>query len=347
MVAITILAVLSFCAPNQKDSRPILVSTTVTDGAAIPAELAIVHSTDQTDRVVWSDIELDAPTPTPQPKPSLTISQDEVRRLFGSFSYSSRGGGRVSIDDKDWLKNIITLTVPFNGSTQRMQIHRRVAQTVHQIFEEIETTNADRGYAYKLVFDGSFVPRQMASGTGALSNHTWGIAIDLNAKTNPMTYGRGRHDMPSWVIEVFRNHGFRWGGDWTNPYDPMHFEYSLPDPMTLAESTLDISVQGNADLTVIQPDGQRLEAPLDRVGKTDSVWLKEAPPGTYVAELRFRKADKCELLTSGYTSDGQGASITRSVQGKPGQIASYNFTWNGRAITSLTPAPFPNGTVRP
>ena len=62
---------------------------------------------------------------------------------------------------------------------------------------------------------GCYAPRRITrvNAGGAISRHTWGIAIDINTKS---TY----HPR---VIEIFNEWGFAWGGTWTSP-DPMHFE---------------------------------------------------------------------------------------------------------------------------
>jgi hypothetical protein len=55
------------------------------------------------------------------------------------------------------------------------------------------------------------------------SNHSFGIAIDVNALANPLgTEG----DMPAEVVRQWRLEGGGWGGDWSRP-DPMHFETHL------------------------------------------------------------------------------------------------------------------------
>lgn len=68
-----------------------------------------------------------------------------------------------------------------------------------------------------------------------LSNHSWGTAIDLNAKKNPMLTGRRLvTDIPPRVRKVFKDLGFSWGGDYKGDrLDPMHFEYlgTLRDAM--------------------------------------------------------------------------------------------------------------------
>ncbi len=59
---------------------------------------------------------------------------------------------------------------------------------------------------------------------GGKSLHSWAIALDINPTRNPM--GGTSTDMPTEVIDIFKKHGFFWGGDWGGrDYDPMHFEW--------------------------------------------------------------------------------------------------------------------------
>jgi hypothetical protein len=54
----------------------------------------------------------------------------------------------------------------------------------------------------------------------ALSRHTWGIAVDVNARLFPC----GSHSkQDERLIAAFARQGFTWGGEWREP-DPMHFE---------------------------------------------------------------------------------------------------------------------------
>ena len=82
-----------------------------------------------------------------------------------------------------------------------------------------------------------------------LSNHAWGLAIDMNAGTNPITSYSGQNgqtacqtpiqtDLPRWVIQTAEKWGLYWGGyGWSNGCqtvdtkrttvyrDPPHFEF--------------------------------------------------------------------------------------------------------------------------
>ena len=89
----------------------------------------------------------------------------------------------------------------------------------------------DRGLADKIHPDeyaGCYYPRFIA-GTTKLSNHSFGLALDLNAPGNQRgTVG----EMDRGVVDVFKNWGFAWGGDWGYT-DPMHFEMvELKSPST-------------------------------------------------------------------------------------------------------------------
>jgi hypothetical protein len=68
-------------------------------------------------------------------------------------------------------------------------------------------------------YAGCYYPRFIA-GTTSLSNHSFGLALDLNTPGNQRgTVG----EMDRSVVSIFKKWGFAWGGDW-NYTDPMHFE---------------------------------------------------------------------------------------------------------------------------
>ena len=93
----------------------------------------------------------------------------------------------------------------------------------------------------------AFCYREITGG-GNMSNHAYGLAIDLNPQQNPyVSYGTGEpiwwHEnandyidrdagLPHMIMhedlayELFTQHGFEWGGDWDSPKDYQHFEKS-------------------------------------------------------------------------------------------------------------------------
>lgn len=78
------------------------------------------------------------------------------------------------------------------------------------------------GLSNKLIsFDGCWNVRYIRGGN-QLSMHSWGIAVDHNAKTNPLG---AEGDMNSEIVEIFESEGFYWGGNFKRK-DPMHFEFT-------------------------------------------------------------------------------------------------------------------------
>ena len=77
-----------------------------------------------------------------------------------------------------------------------------------------------RGLAGELhSYDGCFNIRR-SKGGGIMSMHSWGLAVDFNAGTNP--FGQ-EGDMSPEMIRCFAESGMEWGGLWSTP-DGMHFQ---------------------------------------------------------------------------------------------------------------------------
>lgn len=55
------------------------------------------------------------------------------------------------------------------------------------------------------------------------SNHSWGLAIDINAPENP--FGGTSHAIPEAMGNFWERWGFRWGGHYSGTRDWMHMEY--------------------------------------------------------------------------------------------------------------------------
>ena len=69
-------------------------------------------------------------------------------------------------------------------------------------------------------YAGCYAPRRIQP-RGQLSLHAWGVAVDLNASSNPF---RGRSRQDPRLVRIMERHGFTWGGRWPTRPDPMHFE---------------------------------------------------------------------------------------------------------------------------
>lgn len=130
-----------------------------------------------------------------------------------------------------------------NCSSSKLKTIRRPDGVVLPVREEIALLVAGlcdecerRGYDLHPGWCWGFACRAIR-GTQKPSNHSWGLAVDLNAPTNPQS-SRFVSDMPDWLPALWKSYGFGWGGDYRPPtkYDAMHMEY-LGTPATAAVHT--------------------------------------------------------------------------------------------------------------
>ena len=61
-------------------------------------------------------------------------------------------------------------------------------------------------------------------GTRVASNHSWGLAVDINSLSNPMQ-STFKSNIPPRVVSMWEGAGFYWGGRYERRPDAMHFEY--------------------------------------------------------------------------------------------------------------------------
>lgn len=71
--------------------------------------------------------------------------------------------------------------------------------------------------------DWGYINRDIRGRPGVKSNHSWGLAVDINAAKNPMG-DRLVTDLPANVSAMARKWGLTWGGDYRGRKDAMHFE---------------------------------------------------------------------------------------------------------------------------
>jgi len=102
----------------------------------------------------------------------------------------------------------------------RLPIHRDLVDLVGLL---IDLTEA-QGYDVIPGWTWGYACRPIA-GTSQPSNHSQGTAIDINAPRNPRRADRRLvSDMPRWMTQLWKDHGFRWGGEFSWP-DAMHYEF--------------------------------------------------------------------------------------------------------------------------
>lgn len=118
-------------------------------------------------------------------------------------------------------------------------VHRRAEPKLRAAF-----TAAFAATGYHAASAGCWVYRhQRHDNNLPLSNHSWGAAVDIDAKLNPGRYHLEHtapwshawhevypHGLPRAYVEAFLSvGGITWGGSWPSFRDPMHFEVYDPE----------------------------------------------------------------------------------------------------------------------
>lgn len=129
-----------------------------------------------------------------------------------------RGWGHP--DSRGYAKKYVVKLVTLDGVP--LWVRREVAPLFQGFLDEIVLG----GYRLKgrTADDWGYNNRDIRGRPGVKSNHAWGLAVDLNALTNPMRRPF-TSDMPRWVVDAGHRWGFFWGGDYDTTPDPMHYEF--------------------------------------------------------------------------------------------------------------------------
>ena len=158
----------------------------------------------------------------------------------------------VPIDISSQMTVIEVEFIDFHGNNSlgMLVVNKKVAKELKKIFEEIKNSgfqiekivpiseygwdddksmedNNSSAYNYRFVANSK-----------KLSNHSYGMAIDINPQYNPMivkdkiypqngVYSKeniGTITSDSSVVKIFKKYGWKWGGDYKSLKDYQHFE---------------------------------------------------------------------------------------------------------------------------
>jgi hypothetical protein len=160
-----------------------------------------------------------------QKNPDAMLGLAKVKALLGEFSYKPVNKNGVLVDMK-WRARNIAYQMKYNDVGLIHNCHRVVIDAVQAALSEISMRglSSEIDVAMSNRYGGCYrgrYSRQAEKVFGNISRHAWGMAFDINTSTN------ARGAVPQLncdVVQIFRKHGFAWGGNFIVP-DGMHFEY--------------------------------------------------------------------------------------------------------------------------
>jgi hypothetical protein len=109
--------------------------------------------------------------------------------------------------------------ITVSGGGVKVRVRREIGPLVSTLLN----VTVKLGYPLKPGACWGFANRAIR-GTQTASNHSWGLAVDLNAEDNPMG-STLITNIPPGVIHAWESCGFYWGGRYLNRPDAMHLEY--------------------------------------------------------------------------------------------------------------------------
>lgn len=179
---------------------------------------------------------------------------EELKAYITGKSYKEN-----SIIDYSDLRHVVVKYVNFDNevSTGELIVNVQVADDVLSIFKElfdisyqiekielVDKYNADDDESMKDNNSSAFNFR-LIDGQDTISDHSYGIAIDINPLYNPyvrndfgdrnvlpvngVLYADRDKEFPHKIVKgdvcynIFEKYGWKWGGDWDSPKDYQHF----------------------------------------------------------------------------------------------------------------------------
>ena len=197
------------------------------------------------------------------------LNQDIIEKISGN-SYNEKAN--YPIDDLRYVK-VSYIGMDANSHLGELIVHKEVAKDITEIFEElyrykfpiekmklIDEYNASDEESMADNNTSALNVRDIAFSKGILSQHSFGIAIDINPIQNP--YVRGSYISPKEgeiyqnrdeyqkgmilkdgvVYNAFIKRGWIWGGEWEDLKDYQHFEKAVEVECEIIEEPKDEEV---------------------------------------------------------------------------------------------------------
>lgn len=179
---------------------------------------------------------------------------EEIKERITGISYPDYEPYGISYDELRYV-HVLHYNLDHEVKEGELICNQLIAEDLVEIFQElfeqeypiericlVDDYNGDDETSMRDNNTSCFNYRVIA-GTSSLSNHSFGLAIDINPLYNPYVsggyvqpstgaaYADRSGDFPYKIdredicYQLFTEHGFTWGGDWSSPKDYQHFEY--------------------------------------------------------------------------------------------------------------------------
>ncbi len=261
------------------------------------------------------------------------------------------------------------------GSSEVLTIHDRALPAFERAASNLETSLA-AGAEYRIDPASTFAAAaRTIGGNSRISRHTFGIAIDVNSRSNPNRSDNTLvTDLPDWWIDAFLDAGFCWGGLWIGSKDAMHFAWQGPafsgyDALPLPYEPLTDAVpftSPSATIRVVPPAPRgtftTVLADADDNGALDVVRLADTDDGLLVdASVASRRHDACsprQSLVAGFSGvirdahtigfgdwDGRGGKDLWAVNDDDGAlrlIVRWKYGGYSAETSAVTGVPTPS-----
>lgn len=190
---------------------------------------------------------------------TIHLNQSLLQRMTGK---SIPKGAEVDIENLRYLR-LLHVNQEGETVTGEMICHAYIADDLLSIFKQlyesrypiarmvlIDNYDANDEASMRDNNSSCFCYRAINNGSGKLSAHSQGLAIDINPRYNPCVRMRDgelqvepangidfvdrskvfpyKIDEKDLAYRLFTQHGFTWGGKWTSLKDYQHFEKPIP-----------------------------------------------------------------------------------------------------------------------
>jgi hypothetical protein len=190
-------------------NNAVLITTGINSPQSVRPTIERIVGTKASVQILGPDLDISV-------QQTAVLTGGSVASVVGTFNYRVLGGGHIAPDPSWVAAHISTERMPIIGD---MTCNNAIFPQLRAALTEIQNTPGLAAKIHPNEYAGCYYPRFIA-GTTVLSNHSFGLAFDINVPGNQ----RGTPgEIDRTVVSIFEKWGFTWGGTWSYT-DPMHFE---------------------------------------------------------------------------------------------------------------------------